>query len=783
MRLKKWTAMLLCAMMAVTCIPVSSVQEVKAAESSDREVLNFDTEWLYSSVDYENGASVDLDDSGFEQVSVPHANTILQEHKGEDFEKEIASYRFVSWYRRHFTLPKEYAGRNIMVEFEGVATVAQVYLNGELLAEHDGAYTGFTVDISDYVYTDGRDNVLAVRVDSEKQTQIPPEGGNVDYCVFGGIVRDVSMTITDPVFVERTFVTTPGLEEGNGVVNTQVDIKNTLTQDKTYTIETAVKDADGKVVKTASVKEKLAAGEETTVTVETDKITEPHLWDVDDPYLYTLVTTIKDGNTVIDTYDTSFGMRYFEFKSEADDRSFYLNGQKLEIIGINRHEQWPWIGRAVPDKLQEQDADLIKANGINAVRCSHYPQDPAFMNRCDEIGLLVFTEPPGWQHVGDSDWQEIFKENLRELILRDRNHPSVISWGVVPNESEARTEEIQRFNQECQQIAKELDPTRPTHGARWEFFFDNHVKNGKLEDIATDLLTVNYRYPGMNNNKDENLLSTFSNPYLVTEHSNECWFNGGGVQGTSDTLMLQFVDSFMKYVDYFYGNDMVAGGFGWSMFDYNNEVNYTNTGHVFYSGLYDIFRHEKPVAWAYRTQQDAEDVGAMVYIANHWTKDTSSTVYVFSNCDEVELFVNGVSKGRITPNKYTNLPHPIYEFGNIAYEEGELKAVGYIDGEVAEECIRTTPGEAVALVAEADYSTLTADGTDMTSVSVTAVDENGNEVPFADNVINVVQKSGVETTLISEKDVKLEGGKITFLVQSVYGKTGTAEFEVVSDGL
>ena len=783
MRLKKWTAMLLCAMMAVTCIPVSSVQEVKAAESSDREVLNFDTEWLYSSVDYENGASVDLDDSGFEQVSVPHANTILQEHKGEDFEKEIASYRFVSWYRRHFTLPKEYAGRNIMVEFEGVATVAQVYLNGELLAEHDGAYTGFTVDISDYVYTDGRDNVLAVRVDSEKQTQIPPEGGNVDYCVFGGIVRDVSMTITDPVFVERTFVTTPGLEEGNGVVNTQVDIKNTLTQDKTYTIETAVKDADGKVVKTASVKEKLAAGEETTVTVETDKIIEPHLWDVDDPYLYTLVTTIKDGNTVIDTYDTSFGMRYFEFKSEADDRSFYLNGQKLEIIGINRHEQWPWIGRAVPDKLQEQDADLIKANGINAVRCSHYPQDPAFMNRCDEIGLLVFTEPPGWQHVGDSDWQEIFKENLRELIFRDRNHPSVISWGVVPNESEAGTEEIQRFNQECQQIAKELDPTRPTHGVRWEFFFDNHVKNGKLEDIATDLLTVNYRYPGMNNNKDENLLSTFSNPYLVTEHSNECWFNGGGVQGTSDTLMLQFVDSFMKYVDYFYGNDMVAGGFGWSMFDYNNEVNYTNTGHVFYSGLYDIFRHEKPVAWAYRTQQDAEDVGAMVYIANHWTKDTSSTVYVFSNCDEVELFVNGVSKGRITPNKYTNLPHPIYEFGNIAYEEGELKAVGYIDGEVAEECIRTTPGEAVALVAEADYSTLTADGTDMTSVSVTAVDENGNEVPFADNVINVVQKSGVETTLISEKDVKLEGGKITFLVQSVYGKTGTAEFEVVSDGL
>ena len=387
------------------------------------------------------------------------------------------------------------------------------------------------------------------------------------------------------------------------------------------------------------------------------------------------------------------------------------------------------------------------------------------------------------QHVGDSEWKENFKTNLRELILRDRNHPSVISWGVVPNESEAQTADVQEFNQECQAIAKELDPTRPTHGVRWEYFFDNHVKNGKLEDIATDLLTVNYRYPGMNNNRDENLLSTFSKSYLVTEHSNECWFNGGGAAGTSDALEQQFVDSFMKYVDYFYANDTVAGGFGWSMFDYNNEVNYTRTGHVFYSGLYDIFRHEKPVAWAYRTQQDAEEVGPMVYIANNWTKDTTSTVYVFSNCDEVELFVNGVSKGRITPNKYTNLPHPIYEFKNVSYEEGEIKAVGYIDGEAVEEQVKKTPGEAVRLVAKADYSTLTADGTDMTSVTVTALDAEGNEVPFADNVVNVVQKSGTETTLISEKDVKLEGGKIAFLVQSVYGKTGTAEFEVVSDGL
>ena len=788
MRLKKWISLALCVAMTAVWLPDAGVSEVQAQEArTDREVLNFNTDWLYSKGNYRNGESVNLNDSGFEKVSVPHANTFIDRHVADDFEKDISDYRFVSWYRRHFKLPESYAGRNIMVEFEGVATVAEVYLNGELVGEHKGAYTGFTVDISDVVYTDGRDNVLAVRVDSQRQPQIPPEGGSVDYCLFGGIVRDVSMTITDPVYVERTFVTTPGLESGNGVVKTQVDIKNTLTEDKTYTVETTVKDKDGNTVKTASVEKQLAAGKETTVEVETEKITNPHLWDIDDPYLYTLVTTVKDGDTVIDTYDTTFGMRYFEFKSNSDtDRSFYLNGKKVVVVGVNRHEQWPWVGRAVPDKLQEQDADLIKETGFNAVRCSHYPQDPSFMKRCDEIGLLVFTEPPGWQHIGNAEWQENFKTNLKELILRDRNHPSVISWGVTPNESEAYTADIQAFNQECNRIAKELDPTRPTHGVRWEFFFDNHTENGKLQHIATDLLTANYRYPGFKNNKDEDLLSRFENAYLVTEHSNECWFNGGGVPGTTDELALQFVDSFMKYVDYFYEKDTIAGGFGWSMFDYNNEVNYTNTNHVFYSGVYDIFRHEKPLAWAYRTQQDVEDAGEMVYIANSETGNqstTTNTVYVFSNCEEVELFAGGVSQGKIKPNKYMSLPHPIFEFTNVNYAGKELKAVAYIGGKAVKEDVQAVTGEAVKLVVEPDYDTLTADGTDMTSVSVTAVDANGNKVPFAKNKINVTQKSGTETTLISEKDVALEGGQSAFLVQSLRDKTGEAEFEVTSDGL
>lgn len=300
---------------------------------------------------------------------------------------------------------------------------------------------------------------------------------------------------------------------------------------------------------------------------------------------------------------------------------------------------------------------------------------------------------------------------------------------------------------------------------------DNYFYNDNFE-VVNDILTVNYRYP-----KDP-----YHIPYIVTEHSND-WYGGDGIPGASDAAAQNFINSFAEVLDYYYGNDKVAGGFGWSLFDYNNEVNYTNTGHVFYSGLYDIFRNEKSVAYVYKSQLSPEENGPIIYIANNWTKDTTSNIYVMSNCDEVELFVNGESKGKIKPNKYTNMPHPIYEFTNIDYEDGELTAVGYIDDVKVGECVRKTPGNATGLTAKADYDTLVADGTDMTSVAVAVVDEEGNTLPFAGNKVNIRQISGVKTKLIAEEDLAVEGGKTAFLVQSVYDKTGTATFEVSSPGL
>ena len=719
-----------------------------------REVINFNTGWLYSPSDYENAQLVELDDSGFESVSIPHANTLLTDHKGPNFGAQIESYRFVSWYRRHFTLGEEYDGRRVTVEFEGVATVADVYVNGTLVGTHKGAYTGFSYDITDYI-KDG-DNVIAVRVDSERQPDIPPEGGSVDYCLFGGIVRDVNMIVTSQAYIADTFITTPDVSAESGKIHAATNVVNHYGEDKEMTVTSTLIDADGNIVTTASSTSTVAAGGEHTFEYESETVASPHLWSTDEPYLYTVQTTVSDGETVIDEYNTTLGFRWFSF----EDDGFYLNGVKTELVGINRHEQWPWIGRAVNDKYQRADADLIKETGFNAVRCSHYPQDPAFLARCDEIGLIVFEEAPGWQYIGGEEWQNVYRENIREMILRDRNHTSIVSWGTRVNESFDNDELYNDTNR----IAKELDPTRPTHGVRrMESYGDSKFLDGE------DIFTVNYQYPD----------KPRYTPFIITEHSMD-WYNGRGYSWAPDADALTFTKSFAEVVDYYYGNELCIGGFAWSMFDYDNEVNYTNTNNVFYSGLYDIFRIAKMPSYFYRSQKDPA-ADPMVYIANYWTSKSPGTVTVFSNCDEIELFVNGKSVGKQTPNLYTNLPHPVYEFKDVEFDPGELKAIGYIDGAEAASYTVTTPGDPVKLILEPQYTSITADGSDFTSVAIYAVDENGQVVPYANNKVTIALTG--EGRFIGEETIALENGHAAFFVQSVFGKTGSASATVTADGM
>ena len=736
-----------------------------------REIINFNKGWLYKNEDVKEGCTKTLDDSTFEKVTVPHANTILKHHKGEEgrsFLKDIEDYRFISCYRKHFTLGKEYENKRVRIRFEAVAIVAEVFVNGQYIGEHKGAYTPFEFDITDYIAF-GEDNVVAVRCDSTRHKDVPPEGYQVDYCVFGGIVRNVSLIVTDRAYIEDVTVTTPYVTKERATVRVAVK----LSEESDYLV--SIFDCNGNLVATGK---------------DEIEIENPSLWGIDSPYLYTLkVETEKDD------FETKIGIRSFEFK----DSGMMLNGEIIKIMGINRHEQWPWIGRAVPDKLQRRDADMIKETGFNAVRCSHYPQAPSFLDRCDEIGLIVFEEAPGWQHVGDDSWRAIYKENIREMIERDKNHPSIFSWGVRVNESN----DCDELYEETNRMSRELDPTRPTHGTRRQ---DSYEGSNYLEDIYT----AHYIYP-------ENPIHK---PFLVTEHSWDCWMNGYGFPWATDEQALAQTKDFADKVNYYFGNPNCAGGFAWSMFDYYNEVNYKRSDNVFYSGLYDIFRLPKMAAHLYISQKNPEKCGANVYIANYWDDDSKPitvksvtvdiaqmnnvedcltpsvssadsslgegadagfSVTVMSNCEKVELYINGRKSGIEPVRQYTSLPHPFFVFENVQFEEGEVTAVGYIGGKEAARYTQKTPGKAVKLSLVPDYDTITADGCDMTQITIWALDEKGTRVPLADNEVEITVSD--KGRFIGEEKIKLEGGRSAFIVQSKEGTEGDIVCRVTADNL
>lgn len=726
------------------------------ANGDDRVTLNMNTDWLYLPADVSNGQISDLDERNFTQVSVPHANKILDKHLNIN----VNDFRFVSWYRRHFSLDSKYSGNRIFVEFQGVATVADVYVNGKHITQHKGAYTGFNVDITDYVKFGDADNLLAVKVDSTRRPDIPPEGDRVDYALFGGIVRDVKMVITNPVYIADIFITTPQISKKEALINSKMLISNQTNEEKKITVETIIKDATDKTVARGSKNLTVESGKSEEISTDTSRISVPRLWDIDDPYLYSATVNIKDGKNLVDSMTIPIGIRSFEFTKNG----FFLNGRAVELFGLNRHEQFPWIGRAAPNRLQKRDAEILKFElGCNIVRLSHYPQDPEFIKRADEIGLMLLEELPGWQHIGDDAWKEIAKENLREMILRDRNHPSIISWGVRINESNDSTD----FYAETNKIAMSLDPTRPTHGVRTN---ENH--DGEYQENGFFGFNDYNCWDGTTKVKKPRDM-----PWLITE-TNCKWKTV--LPNSSDANWVEHMKEFARIHEVAMQNERILGTIGWSYVDYNTEVDYNNTNKNFYSGVYDIFRLPRFSAAFYKSQRNPKIYGAMVKIASFWTPDSPKTVTIGGNTEEIELFLNGKSLGIYKPNLYNDLNYPLFEIP-VEFQPGELRAEGRINGRVVATDKVNTPGEAVKIEVIPDSNSLIADGSDLTGVTIRAVDSKGNWVPYAaPNVKFTINGAG---HLLGENPLTLENGRASIYVQSIQGKRGTVSFSADADGL
>ena len=596
--------------------------------------LDLNNDWKYSTVCTRGMLEKEYAENGMEEVRIPHTNTELPYNCFNE-----QQYQFVSCYRRHLMAETEWSEKQVLLTFDGVDHVATDYINGKKAVTHQGGYTAFTVDLVPYLEF-GQDNVIAVEVDSRESSNIPPFGYVIDYLTYGGIYREVSLDIREKTSIADAFITTENRpSENKQSVTVRVSLGGQQIQEDVVLAYQLV-DRDGKQV--AGGKSTVSTMEK-TLCFETEGVQD---WEITNPYMYTLELTLSDKNeNLLDEHSVRFGFRTCEFRRDG----FYLNGKKIKLIGLNRHQSYPYAGYAMPKRLQERDAEILKEElQVNAVRTSHYPQSQHFINRCDELGLLVFTEIPGWQHIGDKEWQNVACEQVREMVTQYRNHPSIVLWGVRINESLDNDEFYTRTNQ----IAHELDPSRQTGGVR--FLKKSHL----LEDVYTynDFLH-NGSTKGIDSKKD--VTSNDKAPYLVSE------FNGHMYPTKpfdDEAHRLEHALRHSCVLDALFSEKEVAGGFGWCMFDYNTHKDFGSGDRICYHGVMDMFRNPKFAASVYASQGERHpvcEISSSLSIGEHPACNIGK-VYAFTNADSIRLYKNGtfVKEFHASRNFHGNLPHP-----------------------------------------------------------------------------------------------------------------------------
>ncbi len=550
--------------------------------------------------------SRDFYSAAIERVRIPHTTKELPFNYFSEEE-----YQTVCGYRKIVFADEAWHGKTVLITFEGVAHYAEIFLNGELVGEHYSGYTAFTLDISEHLHY-GEENVLVVRVDSRESLNIPPFGNVIDYMTYGGIYREVYLEIKNPTYISDVFV----MPNVTGEVKSIPSIVGEITEGMKLR-QTAI--FEGKEIPLAEVHPSM------TDTLH-GKIDEPKLWHVDHPNLYLIRTELLLDEKVIDCHEVKVGFRSAEFRRDG----FYLNGEKLKIRGLNRHQSYPYVGYAMPKTMQEFDADVLKDElGLNTVRTSHYPQSHHFINRCDEIGLLVITEIPGWQHIGDERWQAQAVENVREMIVQYRNHPSIILWGVRINESQDNEALYTKTNA----LAHKLDPTRATCGVR------NFKKSQLLEDVYTyNEFLHDGKKPGCD--PKSKVTSDMNKAYMITEYNGHMFptksFDCEDHRVEHALRHARVLNSVASYPD-------IAGSCGWCMADYNTHKDFGSGDRICYHGVLDMFRNPKLAAAVYSSQGKSPvlEVGSSMDIGEH-PACVRGNIWMFTNADSVKMYKNGV---------------------------------------------------------------------------------------------------------------------------------------------
>lgn len=778
-------------------------------------------DWLFTEQFEDSLAAPEYPENTLQPVRLPHT---CKETPFHYFDESL--YQMVSGYRRHLLIPKDWQGKQILLTFEGAAHDSTVFCNGKKVGEHHCGYTAFTVDLTDNVLY-GQDNLLCVRLDSRENLNVPPFGYVIDYMTYGGIYRDVRLEVKEKVSLSDIFVHT-AIDFKSSPVTAQITSEITLTaSDENVTIRQYYMPKS-----TAAAQESWRLLCEQTVSADTtgDKkialtaaITDPLLWDTEEAHLYILKTQLYQDNTLLDETETTFGIREAVFKKDG----FYLNGRKLRIRGLNRHQSFPYVGYAMPKSMQRLDADLLKKElGLNAVRTSHYPQSHYFLERCDELGLLVFTEFPGWQHIGDDFWKAQAVANAEDMIRQYRNHPSIILWGIRINESP----DDDAFYEKTNAVAHELDSTRPTGGVR------AMKKSHLLEDVYTynDFLHDG-EMPGCDPKKK--VTSDMEKPYLISEYNGHMYPTKAF---DNEERRSEHAIRHANVLDAVAGQSDIAGSFGWCMFDYNTHKDFGSGDRICYHGVMDMFRNPKLAANIYACEQEQTpvlEITSSMDIGEH-PGCNRGNIYILSNADSVKMYKNDRFIKEYLPgmSPYKHLKHgPILidDFIGDSFAQNErfrpkhakeitdamnLVARGslnhipkrlyltalkllliyhidfaevtrlytkYIgdwggtatvyrfdaikDGKVVKS-VTKEPVREIRLEAEADHTILTEQHSyDVALVRIRAVDDHGNVLPFYQEPVRLITEGDI--SIIGPDTIALQGGMGGTYVKSL-GRSG-----------